>query len=265
MAPWQEIARQKQAQRDALIPREWRLNELPATNVLNVTNVPANSGILTPSEVSITEDYDAVALAELIRNRKVTSYAVTLAFCKRAAIAQQLTNCLTEICFSDALARAKALDYHLESHGEVVGPLHGIPISLKDGFKLPKFDATIGFAAFANKPAAFSSPLVSILRNAGAVFYCKTNIPQTLMAMDSENNVWGRTLNPLNRKVTAGGSSGKLDGFSYIHQMVTALKISEIIYELRMSSWEAVKFKVSDPRQTAETRSRRILTTAFRW
>ena len=119
MASWQDIVQHKQAQRAALIPKEWRLkdSQLPPESILNVTHIPRKCGILTPSEISITEDYDAVALAEAIRSRKLTSHAVTLAYCKRAAIAQQLINCLTEICFEDALRRAKQLDYHLERYG----------------------------------------------------------------------------------------------------------------------------------------------------
>ena len=53
-----------------------------------------------------------------------------------------------------------------------------------------------------------NSILVDCLLDAGAVLYCKTNVPQTLMALDSHNNVFGRTINPLNTAVTAGGSSG---------------------------------------------------------
>lgn len=62
---------------------------------------------------------------------KVKSYDVTLAFCKRAAIAQQCVNCLTEIMFDEALARAKQCDDFLEKEGKAMGPFHGLPISLK--------------------------------------------------------------------------------------------------------------------------------------
>jgi amidase len=119
-----------------------------------------------------------------------------------------LTNCLTEILFEQAVERALALDDYLDKMGEPMGPLHGLPISLKDTFKIPGHDASIGIVALAFKPATSSSTLVDILLKAGAVLYCKTNIPQTLMALDSHNNVFGRVINPLNAKVTAGGSSG---------------------------------------------------------
>lgn len=63
--------------------------------------------------------------------------------------------------------------------------------------------------SFINRPAAdFNSPLVDILLDNGAVLYVKTNIPQTLMTADSENNVFGRVLNPNKLTLTAGGSSG---------------------------------------------------------
>lgn len=90
-----------------------------------------------------------------------------------------------------------------------MGPLHGMPISLKDSFNLKGIHTTIGYIAFVNRPAADSnSVLVDILLRNGAVLYVKTNIPQTLMTTDSENNVFGRTLNPHKLKLQAGGSSG---------------------------------------------------------
>jgi amidase len=119
-----------------------------------------------------------------------------------------VTNCLTEIFFDQALERAAILDAYFDKHGKPIGPLHGLPISLKDTFRIPGYDSSIGIASLAFKPATSSSTLVDILISAGAVLYCKTNIPQTLMALDSHNNVFGRVLNPLNAKVTAGGSSG---------------------------------------------------------
>lgn len=127
---------------------------------------------------------------------------------QRAAIAHQLTNCLTEILFSEALKRAAELDSHLASGKPPIGPLHGVPVSLKDTFKIKGYDASIGLAALAFKPAQENSVLVDNLLKAGAVLYCKTNVPQTLMALDSHNNTFGRTLNPFNTLVTAGGSSG---------------------------------------------------------
>jgi Asp-tRNA(Asn)/Glu-tRNA(Gln) amidotransferase A subunit family amidase len=83
-----------------------------------------------------------------------------------------------------------------------------VPVSLKDTFKIRGYDASLGLAALCFKPATDNSVLVDCLLNSGAVLYCKTNVPQTLMALDSHNNVFGRTLNPLNIAVTAGGSSG---------------------------------------------------------
>jgi amidase len=89
-----------------------------------------------------------------------------------------------------------------------MGALHGVPVSIKDGFKIKGLDATIGYAALAFNPAKTNSPLVDLLLAAGAILYCKTNIPQTLAALDSHNNVFGRVLNPGNLALTAGGSSG---------------------------------------------------------
>lgn len=100
------------------------------------------------------------------------------------------------------------MDAHLASGEQPLGPLHGVPVSLKDTFKVRGYDASIGIAALAFKPATENSVLVDCLLSAGAVLYCKTNVPQTLMALDSHNNVFGRTINPLNTAVTAGGSSG---------------------------------------------------------
>ena len=141
--------------------------------------------------------------------RSDTKHAIKhLTCCQRAAIAHQLTNCLTEIFFEDALKRASELDAHLASGNPPLGPLHGVPISLKDTFKVRGYDSSIGLAALCFKPAQENSVLVDCLLRAGAVLYCKTNIPQTLMALDSHNNVFGRTINPLNTAVTAGGSSG---------------------------------------------------------
>ncbi|KAI9668599.1 MAG: hypothetical protein M1831_001038 [Alyxoria varia] len=205
---YHSIAKRKQAERDSRIPAEWKLETPPPASVLDVRDVPRKSGILSQAELEITEKYDATPLAEAVRSGHLKCVDVTLAFCKRAAIAQQVTNCITEPLFDSALQRAAALDHHLHRHGIPVGPLHGIPISVKDTFKIAGTDASIGLAALCFQPSTSTSPLISLLLSAGAVIHCKTNVPQTLGALDSVNNVFGRTLNPQNRKLTAGGSSG---------------------------------------------------------
>lgn len=75
-------------------------------------------------------------------------------------------------------------------------------------FKVRGYDSSLGLAALSFKPATENSVLVDLLLASGAVLYCKTNVPQALMALDSHNNVFGRTLNPINTALTAGGSTG---------------------------------------------------------
>lgn len=99
---------------------------------------------------------------------------------------------------------------------------------MQDTFNVKGIPTTIGYVSFIGDPVASNSPLVSLLEKQGAVFYVKTNVPQTLFvrfrqlqvlggrhsaddtaqAPDSNNNIFGRTLNPHNLTLTAGGSSG---------------------------------------------------------
>lgn len=89
-----------------------------------------------------------------------------------------------------------------------MGPLHGLPISLKDNFNLKGLDATIGFTSHVDDPAAHDATLATMLEQAGAVFYVKTNVPTAMMIAESVNNTFGRTVHPRHRQLTSGGSSG---------------------------------------------------------
>ncbi|KAJ5463316.1 Amidasefungi [Penicillium sp. IBT 31633x] len=206
---WKGLVREKRAAQRALIPSDWHL---PAAILANPpassVEIIRSSGILSTDELSWTETTDICELIELIKSRRVTSESLTTAFCKRAAIAQQVTKCLTEIFFDKALARARELDEHLLRTGEVVGPLHGIPVSVKDRFDVEGFDTTLGWAGLANKPAKSNSSIVQLLESMGAVLYVKTNIPQSLMMADSYNHVFGQSTNAFNHALISGGSSG---------------------------------------------------------
>lgn len=215
---WQDIVAQKRKAAGELVPAAWQLPDaiweslsLPLegnANRLVGLDIPRRSGLFSSRELEITENYNTTQLLAALGKGQLSSLEVTTAFCKRAALAQQLTNCLTEVFYEDALSRAKYLDEYLASNGKPLGPLHGLPVSLKDSFKLKGIDSSIGFVSLLNKPAEKNSPLVDILLGLGAVLYVKTNIPQTMMTADSHNNIWGRTLNPHNSTLTAGGSTG---------------------------------------------------------
>ncbi|PQE04663.1 general amidase protein [Rutstroemia sp. NJR-2017a BBW] len=206
---WQDIAAKKVEERLQKIPPEWRIPQalLPKDPESSVRDWPNTSGFFTAEELHIT-NLTASEVFSALAQGNLTAEDVTRAVCKRAAAAQQLLNCLTEICFEDAITRAKELDEYFHKHGKVMGPLHGLPISLKDQFNVRGYDSTMGYISRANNPASDDSTLVDLLKSAGAIVYCKTNVPATLMMFESVNNLWGQTANPWNRKLTPGGSSG---------------------------------------------------------
>ncbi|QUC22806.1 uncharacterized protein UV8b_07047 [Ustilaginoidea virens] len=206
---WELIASEKRQALLASIPEEWRIPPglLPPEAEDDVTNWPETSGWFTPDELAITNS-TASELVPRLASGELSSAAATMAFCKRAAAAHQLTNCLSETCFDRAVRTARERDLHLARTGSPVGPLHGLPISLKDNFNLRGLDATLGFASHVGDAAEADSTLARVLEDAGAVFYVKTNTPTAMMIAESVNNVFGRTVNPLNRKTTSGGSSG---------------------------------------------------------
>ncbi|KAL6230953.1 hypothetical protein BDW75DRAFT_248249 [Aspergillus navahoensis] len=211
---WRTLVARKRKQLDAQIPSEWRLTEkllasIPANGRLIEADVVRGTGILSEDELDITENYSASELLVQLAKGDLSSVTVTTAFCKRAAIAQQLTSCLTEHFFHRAMERAEFLDEYFQREKKPLGPLHGLPISIKDSFCVEGVQSTVGYVSFLEKePASHNSAIVEMLLDLGAVLYVKTNIPQTLMTGDSENNIFGRTLNPHNTNLTAGGSSG---------------------------------------------------------
>ncbi|KAE8451396.1 hypothetical protein EG329_004025 [Mollisiaceae sp. DMI_Dod_QoI] len=204
------IAAEKKLQRSNSIPKDWLVSSKILRHATNLLEVPITCGILTDIECMITSEYDATALLEKLKLGVWSAEQVTVAFCKRAAISQQLVNCLTEIFFEEAIERARQLDKERQatSSGKVLPPLWGLPISLKDSFQVLGKDTSTGLGCYVNEPAEKNSALAAMLLDLGAVLYCKTNLPQSIMTADSDNNIFGRTLNPRNTALTAGGSTG---------------------------------------------------------
>lgn len=200
---------QKRAAQLNAIPPSWRLPSTILTPPLpNTLETIRSCGLLSAEELEWTETNDVTNLLSRLASREVSSVQLTTAFCKRAAIAQQMTKCLTEIFFDRALARAKELDDQYEKTGILTGPLHGLPVSIKDRFDVEGMDTTVGWVGLIGKPAQRSSSIARLLESMGAVLYVKTNIPQSLMMSDSYNHIFGQSINAFNHELISGGSSG---------------------------------------------------------
>jgi len=107
--------------------------------------------------------------------------------------------------FDEARAEADAADRAMRDD-RLRGPLHGVPITIKEQFALAGMPTTIGVAK--EEPDARDGPLVARLRAAGAIVLGKTNVPQLLLYNESDNPVYGRTNNPFDPSRSCGGSSG---------------------------------------------------------
>lgn len=207
---WKLKAQERRKQQIEQIPTEWRLSDIPSpSESKNAVRIVESCGILSDLELKITAlSTTAQTILSKLHTRQWSSVQVTTAFCKRAALLQQLTGCLTEILFQSALKRAQELDEILETTGKTVGPLHGLPISVKDNQDVAGVDTTVGWVGLIGKPAAEDTPGVAEFRRLGGVIYVKTNVPQSMMMSDSYNHVFGQSVNSLNRELISGGSSG---------------------------------------------------------
>ncbi|CRG85245.1 amidase [Talaromyces islandicus] len=208
MAEWETLAADKRARLEKTIPAEWKIPSVPESDS-SYLDIPATSGVLSETELQITGS-SATELVAKLASGELKSVDVTLAFCKRAAIAHQLVNCALEFFPEKALAQARELDAYFEKHKKPIGPLHGLPISLKDQFRIRGLETSMGYISWLNKyeTEESESVMITLLRKAGAVFYVKTSVPQTLMASETFNNIIGRTVNPRNKNWSCGGSSG---------------------------------------------------------
>jgi Asp-tRNA(Asn)/Glu-tRNA(Gln) amidotransferase A subunit family amidase len=107
--------------------------------------------------------------------------------------------------YDSAIERAKYLDSLPESRG----PLHGLPLSVKEHLWIKGRPCNAGFAAWiARDPPNENNGVLDIFLSLGAIPFCRTTEPQTLMHLACNNNITGKTCCPYNRTLTSGGSSG---------------------------------------------------------
>jgi len=149
----------------------------------------------------------ASELARAIRDRKTTSVELLELYLARNARHGAKINAVVIQQAEAARSRAKAADAAL-AKGEVWGPLHGVPMTVKESYNVAGLPTTWGAPAFKANVPSESAVVVQRLEAAGAVVFGKSNVPLLLMDFQSYNEVYGTTLNPYDLARNCGGSSG---------------------------------------------------------
>ena len=148
-----------------------------------------------------------VYLAAAIAARKISAVEALDAHLAQIDRHNGAVNAVVSLDREGARERARKADAAL-ARGEALGPLHGVPFTLKDMHETSGMKATVGFPPFADYVARHDSPVVARLKAAGGVLMAKTNVATMLSDWQSNNPLFGRTGNPWDLQRTAGGSSG---------------------------------------------------------
>ncbi len=152
--------------------------------------------------------WSAAEIARRIARREISASEVTAAFIARIEAVNPRLNAVVVPLFEQALKDAAAAD-NWQSRGEPLGPLHGVPITVKECFFVAGAPSTIGLTSPQYRQALEKDGLsVARMRRAGAVVLGKTNLPQLMIWHESDNPVYGRTNNPWDVGRTCGGSTG---------------------------------------------------------
>lgn len=217
MPTWQSIAAAKRVELMSKIPAEWRIPDETVVDAKAERDITSGfiRALLDNATTEITER-DPVDVLELLRSGEFTAVEVVTAYCKRAAVAHQLNLNLLEIFFDSAIENAVELDRYYQRHGRTVGPLHGLPFTLKDQWHIKNVDTSMAYVGWIGTQAGRQrsgeagdeSELIKQLRSLGAVPIAKTTLMQSLWCGETNNNLLGYSWNPNIQTLSSGGSSG---------------------------------------------------------
>jgi amidase len=149
----------------------------------------------------------AVDLARMIRSGELSATELLAAVLARIEAVNPSVNAIVTLAAEQAQVAARELD-SLAARAEFRGPLHGLPIAVKDLAETKGVRTTFGSPIFASYVPSFDAPHVARLKQAGAVVIGKTNAPEFGAGSQTFNPVFGPTRNPFDTRLTAGGSSG---------------------------------------------------------
>src|SRR5438552_6227146 len=149
----------------------------------------------------------ATELAQRIARRQLSSAEVIDAHLARIDAVSPALNAVLRVRADEARAAAVLTDRRLAS-GETVGPLHGVPCTVKENIDMAGLPTTWGVPALAGAVVPLDAPVVERMRAAGAIPIGRTNLPDMALRVHTDSSLHGLTRNPWNRERTAGGSSG---------------------------------------------------------
>lgn len=175
---------------------------VPTTKIL-ATGLASNAA----SDASPIYYKDATELATLIRTKQLSSREVVQAHLDRMAAVNPKVNAIVTLMAEDALKAADAADKAVTSGAEL-GPLHGVPFTIKDAIDTAAVVTQRGSKIFAGNIPTKDATVVTRFKASGAIPLAKTNLPEFSAWQETDNLVTGLTRNPWNLDRTAGGSSG---------------------------------------------------------
>ncbi|MFO0682822.1 MAG: amidase [Sandaracinus sp.] len=149
----------------------------------------------------------AMRLARAIREGETTSVDVVRAHATHLERHEPPMNAVVETRLTAALREAEEAD-RKKRNGAALGPLHGVPCTIKESFQVAGMPLTAGLVSRIGTRSASDAVAVARLREAGAIVLGVTNVSELLMWMESDNRVYGRANNPYDLDRTVGGSSG---------------------------------------------------------
>lgn len=157
--------------------------------------------------MSLLHEWSAHQITTALRQKEVTAREVTEAALGRLQSVNPVINAVIDEMPEQALAAADLIDQQL-TRGQDPGILAGVPVTIKVNIDQAGFATTNGLKIQKDLIAETDSPVISSLRNAGAVIIGRTNTPAFSLRWFTRNSLHGHTLNPFNKKLTPGGSSG---------------------------------------------------------
>lgn len=149
----------------------------------------------------------AIEQAALVAQRHATSLQLVDAHLARIAAVNPAINAVVRVLADEARAAARQADSQVKA-GAPLGPLHGVPFTVKENIDVAGLPTTWGVKALADAVVPVDAPVVERMKAAGGILLARTNLPDMALRVHTDSSLHGLTRNPWNLGRTAGGSSG---------------------------------------------------------